>query len=325
MSQSIFYNIAKKCEYPGESSFWSKMNFFFSQAMVLYGKILYKKIKKSFPGKQLLLITSKSAGDCVFYGSFKKYLLDYIDKTDSETVLICTAENVRLYKAMNIPNIYPIPMYKLVAIAMAYKYYGREEIDMINAYSICVFDYGYGQNNILKPERPDFVCDEDKIPLILTNIGCTPGRTVILAPYEKTISAEKTAKIPVKIFWEELANALLERGFDVCTNCAGGDAEPPVLGTKRIFPDIGECDALVQSAGAAVVLRSGFADFAAMTGGNLTVLYPSRDFWKKFRLWNTEDFDNHFEIIYENGIEDAKYRKNLIEKIIKQVEYAKTD
>lgn len=316
------HKFAKKCELPEGSAFWSFMNFFFCQFMILYGSRVYKRIKKEFPDKQLIFIASKDAGDVVFYSYFKDYMFQLLKKNESDTILVCTNSNVNSYKALNISNIYPIPMPEVAALSMAYHYYGSEKMDLVNAYSWCLFDYGNIQNKDIKPQHPKFSVNKENLLSALSDIGCIPGKTVILAPYEQQITVEHEL-VPVWQFWSELAEALKNEGFNVCTNCRGDQSEPPIDGTKHIFPRFGDCEELISLAGYSIILRSGFADFTAMTDGTVIVLYPSARFWNKYRIWNSCDISNHHEIIYQGSIEDEAYRKKLIDEIVRKVQYEK--
>lgn len=319
-SGSIPYIIAKKCEHPGKSTLWNSMNFFFCQVMVRYGIHIYKKVEAEFPDKQLFLIPTKDAGDFVHFSYFKNYMLDHLHIKEDKMMLICAESSMPSCRALNLSAVYPMPMSKLSALSMAYHYYGREKMKLTNAYVMCLFDYGNMQNESIKPCLPKFAFKRENVLLALSDIGCAAGKTVVLAPYEQAITAEKE-QIPVSVFWEELAEGLKSEGFDVCTNCAGPPKEPPVRGTKRIFPLLQECEGLVETAGTAIVLRSGFADFAAMTQGKFIVLYPSKNYMDRYKLWNSRDLKSHYDIVYEGAIETKEYRKELIEKIIGMVKH----
>lgn len=307
---------------PGKSRFWHFMNFFFCQLMILFGFQIYKKIRKEFPDKHLFFVPSKSVGDVLFYCYFKDYMFDYFGSDESKTILIWANENSNACKTFQISNVYPISMPKLAALQMAYNYYGTEKMDLVNAYSWCLFDYGNIQNKNIRPHHQALPDCREKLLSQLSDIDCVPGRTVVLSPYEQTLSAYQEC-VPELSFWSELAEALKNEGFSVCTNCRGDEKEPPISGTKQIFPRLNECEELVTLAGAAVILRSGFADFAAMSPVSLIILYPSARFWNYFKLWSAEDVSNHHDIIYKGSIEDTEYRRELINEIIKLVNHEK--
>lgn len=312
----LIYNFAKKCEIPGKSKFWNFMNFFFCQGMILYGMRIYKKIKKEFPDKKLIFIPSKSIGDVLFYCYFKDYMYDFIASNENDTILIWENDLSNVCKAFQISNVYHIPILKLAALQMAHHYYGTSKMDLSSVFAWCVFDYGNIKNKNIRPHLPELPDCKEKLLGQLSDIGCVSGQTVVLSPYEQTLTAYNEC-IPTMLFWSELAEALQKEGFCVSTNCRGDEKEPPIPGTSHIFPRLDECEELVTLAGAAVILRSGFADFTAMSSATMVVLYPSTQYWNYFKLWGTENFPNHNEIIYKGEFDDMEYRRELINEIIK--------
>ena len=285
---SILFTFAKRCENPGDSRFWGVMNFFFCQAMIALGVRIYKKIKVSYPEKQFILISANSAGDVVQYGYFKDYLLEYIGRSENETVLLCSHNAARAVSAIGVADYDELSAFQIAAISMACHYYGREKLDVVQSFDILLFDYGMAGEGKAVPKQLKLSFDQEKIVKDLEMAGVEKemlGHTVILSPYERSLSCSGK-KVPDISFWEELTTALKSAGYNVCTNCSGGESEPPIAGTNRVFPSFGECAEMIAQAGAAIVLRSGFADFAALTCGTLVVLFPTEQFWNEFRLWN---------------------------------------
>ena len=319
----VIYKFAKKCENP-QGRFWHTMNFFFCQAMVIYGMNCYRKVKKQNPDKHLMLMPANSAGDILVYSYFKKYMLQRLNKSEEETLLLCSEYNKRPSMACGIKNACFLPMPQIAAISMALNYYGTDRMELTDTHKWCIFDYGNIQNPDIVPVRPAFACNPEKTAETLNKIGCVPGKTIVLSPYEQTLTLHKLPK-PVPEFWTELSQAFKERGFCVCTNCRGDEKEPAVKGTEAVFPAFGECEELVSVAGGAVIIRSGFADFTAMTRGAVVVLYPDKDFFGNFRIWLTEKYGNHYEFIYENDLGDAVYRKKVIDSIVEKISDEKTD
>ena len=66
-------------------------------------------------------------------------------------------------------------------------------------------------------------------------------------------------------------------------------------------------------------MRSGFADYVSFSLANIITLYPSEKLWRMFRIWNTVDFKNHYEIIYQDDISDRVYRAELITQIVEVI------
>ncbi len=321
MREDIIYLFAKKCERP-EGHFWNFMNFFFCQVMVLYGLRSYRQLKKKFPDKQLLLIPSGSAGDFVLYSYYRHYLLRDLNKEEKETVLICAECNRASCQANGLVNAHFLPMSQIAALSMAFHYYGSNQIQITDAYRWCLFDYGNIQNPEVVPIVTKFDGDMSHLVANLEKIGCQKGNTVILSPYEQSITASGEQK-PVRDFWLELAQMLKNQGLCVCTNCKGDAKEPPIEGTASIYPALNECEALVDIAGGAVILRSGFADFTAMSKGTTIVLYPSDVFYLKHKLWNDGSFNNHYELIYQGRMKEQTDRKKMIAEIVEKLKNEK--
>ena len=321
---SPLYRIAKKCEMPGDNAFWKCVNFFFCQAMILYGAQIYKGLKKKFPEKKLCLFPTNSMGDAVVYGRFENYFLQYIGKREDETVLVCSDYLAGSLQTVGIKDIYPLSIRKIAPLVMANHFYGEDKIDLSAITGALIFDYESILDKSLKPCLLRFEFDSDKIQQDLLDAGCTPGRTVVLSPYENSMS-QWGEQIPISEFWVELSEALKAAGFDVCTNCAGGEKEPPVEGTAKVYPKLSEAQEFIAQAGAAVVIRSGFTDYAAMTDGALITLYSSESYWKLFKLSGDKAIHGHHEIIYKGSVDDDGYRKTLISQIVGFIKDEKID
>lgn len=315
------YHIAKKCENPGDSRFWRFLNFFFCQAMILYGTALYKKIREDIPDKTLVLLSVNSIGDVMMYGYFKDYLHRYIGTED--TVLVCSENASRPLKAIGVRSLYPLGRGQIAAVGMASHYYGRSKLDIVPTLGIDILDHRNITNKELRPHPPAFEFESEAIDRQLAEAECSAGKTVVLSPYANT-PQQIGETCPGPDFWQELAEALKAAGYCVCTNCAGGEAEPPVPGTKQVFPKFGECEELISRAGAAVVFRSGFADFVAMTRGTLVTLFPSAAFWNRFRLGGDE-IENHYELICDGPWEDKTYRSESVARIVGLIKNEKAD
>ncbi len=312
---------AKKCEVPGDSRFWRLLNFFFCQVMILYGTALYKKIRAKNPDKTLLLFSTNSAGDALMYGYFRDYLYRYIGS--EEVVHICSDYQSRPLEAIGARPLCPLGRGKIAALSMAAHFYGRDKIDIVTAYGTVIPDHRNITNKELRPHPPRFEFDSEAVDRQLAEAGCAAGKTVVLSPYANSLWDLGEKRVGPD-FWHELAEALKDAGYCVCTNGAGGEAEPPVPGTKRIFPKFGECEELVSRAGAAVVLRSGFADYVALTRGTLITLYPSVAYWNRFQL-GVEEIKNKHELICDGAWEDEEYRSELVTRIVGLIKNEKAD
>ena len=251
---SIAYRIAKKCEWPDkDNAFWDIVNLVFCQMMILRGIGVAKKIRKEYPDKKLVLFPTNSTGDVVFFGRLKQYLYEYIQINEEDTLLICSTYLSKPMRGIGITNTLPINGNDVAALSMTVHFYGEQRTGISQTYAFTCGDFA---NIQIKPNQLHFDRDPERVSRELKNAKCHAGNTVVLSPYENTASTSGERPLCMD-FWSSLASAMKSEGFDVCTNCAGGDKEPPVPGTERVFPSYGDSMELVSQAGAAVAIRSG--------------------------------------------------------------------
>jgi hypothetical protein len=94
-----------------------------------------------------------------------------------------------------------------------------------------------------------------------------PDRTVIIAPYAKSVS-----NIPLS-FWEETVRRKIREGFRVLTNTVGG--EEPIAGTEAITIPITKMISATEQAGFFIGVRSGLCDVLITAKCNKTVIFPN--------------------------------------------------
>lgn len=143
--------------------------------------------------------------------------------------------------------------------------------------------------------------------------GIIKGKTVILAPYAKSILSVSI------VFWETLANMLRNNGYTVFTNC-GKDSELTIEGTKRILFPIEMANLVVEYAGFFVGLRSGLCDLISCSKCKKVIIYPK---WENDNtsIKDFYTFENikgciklkEYECEINSGREDAKKVVKLIQ------------
>ncbi len=92
------------------------------------------------------------------------------------------------------------------------------------------------------------------------------GRTVILAPYAKSVIGIG------EDYWKEKALEYSNKGFMVVTNVT--DNQQPIQGTMPFFCDIVEFPAAVEYAGYFVGIRSGLCDIIRSVNCHEEIIYP---------------------------------------------------
>jgi hypothetical protein len=123
-------------------------------------------------------------------------------------------------------------------------------------------------------DLPSSGSDPDATRAALVSNGLRPGRTVILAPYARSLVHGHDEQ-----FWNSLAADLTARGYDVCTSGFGPE-EPAVAGTSLLQFPFSEAVQFVESAGFFVGLRSGLCDVISRATAVKVILYERAPWFK---------------------------------------------
>lgn len=123
-------------------------------------------------------------------------------------------------------------------------------------------------------------------------LGLREGKTVLIAPNANTVS-----KISDE-YWKNIADELISKGFDVCTNCDRNSE--PIEGTIGIFIPYSEVVDFLDRAGYFIGLRSGLCDIVSSTSAYMTVIYAT-------------EFDLKYFGLVQMGL-----RKDNIEEIVRE-------
>ncbi len=117
-----------------------------------------------------------------------------------------------------------------------------------------------------KETPPRFEEDQDMAERF-RDLRLIPGKTVILAPYSASANV-----IPLEE-WEDLAQALVEKGYSVATNC-GKIEERPIKGTAELRVEYKYVKAYLEYAGFFIGARSGFCDVVSSANCVMRILTP---------------------------------------------------
>lgn len=121
---------------------------------------------------------------------------------------------------------------------------------------------------------PSSGSDPAAAPAALLSNGLRPGRTVILAPYARSLVHGHDEQ-----FWNSLAADLTARGYDVCTSGFGPE-EPAVAGTVLLQFPFSQAVQFVESAGFFVGLRSGLCDVISPARAVKVILHERGPWFK---------------------------------------------
>jgi hypothetical protein len=123
-------------------------------------------------------------------------------------------------------------------------------------------------------DLPSSGSDPDAIRAALVSNGLRPGRTVILAPYARSLVHGHDEQ-----FWNALAAELTARGYDVCTSGFGPE-EPAVAGTALLQFPFAQAVQFVETAGFFVGLRSGLCDVISPARAVKVILHERGPWFK---------------------------------------------
>lgn len=296
--KSRFYNFLKKCEEPPKDNFfWSSVNLLFNMALIFLGRRI---IRKSFPRTDThhgyLINSTKNMGDlAVLY----RVIDEIIRINDFESLTIIADPMFKhCFEALKDENVIYLPFWKIMAMDKAVQVYAGEYPHIVMSTAWLFFGteeiYAHSPLKSLPCEiSPDDVAD-------IFSLNEMKGKTVILSPYEQTISYYGYPALP-KSFWSRLAEELKAHGYYVFTNCNGKD-EMPVAGTEQFFPKVKDLAGAVQYAGYCVSIRSGFTDWVSSAKlKKEVVLYPNRKYFEYYSIgviWKKIEL---FEYIYDDN------------------------
>lgn len=129
--------------------------------------------------------------------------------------------------------------------------------------------------------------DPETVRATLGSNGLRPGKTVILAPYARSLVHGHDEQ-----FWNSLAADLIARGYDVCTSGFGPE-EPPVAGTSLLQFSFSEAVQFVESAGFFIGLRSGLCDVISSAKAVKVILHERGPWFKTslFEMFSLGEMD----------------------------------
>lgn len=291
------------------------MNFLMCFSLSVYGKAVYRKLKKEYPNKAILLLPSRSAGDVFYLQYFFANILK-MQGIEEHILVLDDAGCFRAAKAIGYDNVVPVSMLKQKALLMYQRANHDKETDIYDCFPWCMFDLKSAKAapTVHSPSKQnkggkgtDKCANEPE-----------PG-AVIISPYENSLSANGYPLLP-PVFWNDLAQEFLSKGYPVYTNCSGNANEPLIPGTKQIFPEISKIQEIVERAGNCVMMRSGFTDYSDQAAANKVILFPNEDCRNMWSVFRTRDVNDCIEIVYEKYLNDYTA---LIQQICSYIENGK--
>jgi hypothetical protein len=287
------------------------------------GKAIYDDIRNRHPDKRLYFITFPGTGDIYLAGMYLRDQMEH-DGVDDGVLVIVGQNCRRVYDVLECDaEIAAVEVIKDHPAALDFGMFARlmgyEKLNICKlGHGNELLDTGFirGNSGLDLNEVYQLIAHsevkhtgievktEDSTQLFEAN-GLKEGNTVIVSPYAKCMTQ------PPEGFWEGLALALMEKGFDVCTNVAGN--EKPIQGTKGVMIQYSQVMDFVNRAGCFIGLRSGLCDILSGASAKKIILYgednrSGKDYHYNFcsleKMGLAED--NLYEIIL-----DADYRRTI--------------
>jgi hypothetical protein len=166
------------------------------------------------------------------------------------------------------------------------------------------FVFGFGDDVPRElPSRKDYGTEIDAL---FEKYGLRKGKTVVLSPYSNTLF-----DLPDDVL-AAIVEHCQERGFTVCTNCAG--TEKSVTGTVAVFFPLNQAIAFMDAAGYFVGVRSGLCDIISSSTCKKIILYEKDGLFYKssqyeyFSLAKMGLCDDAVEIEYRDDLKDECLR-----------------
>lgn len=249
----------------------------------------YLKIREKYPTKPIWLMHQPSLGDLFIFSLFLPEFMKAKKVSDCDCVLVVTKNSTK-----RLADILGFRHVEMIDLEDAYNnwlmmlrmmggglnvhnavYHGENKLfQTLVHYSRVSFrdsftKYVFQFPEEVEPIYPEFPKRHEHVLEQFIFHGLKPGKTVVISPY----AGHFEAKIS-EAQWTNLITRLKEKGYAVCTNCAGPN-EKPLPGTVAPFIDLQDCVEFVETAGAFIGVRSGFCDLVCMANCRKIVIYET--------------------------------------------------
>lgn len=298
----------------------SKENFEAEKEKVLQGSRILSEIKRKYENAVFFAVPIRANGDAYLSSVLaKRFLEKYPQK---KVVVICIGNfcaQIIQQDGIFAEVVEQEQMEKIIACVgfLGYEISGvRVFYPRAWHYSILFRLAGYKKINYLQLLAASVGCGElakrgDKSRNTVWTAGLKSPfhkESIILSPY-----ANSLPNFPIS-FWEQIAEGLQERGYNVYTN-SGSELEPVIKNTEKLFLPIREMIEMMNQVKAFISIRNGLCDVLAECGCQKIILYPEKGMEQGtvldcYSLNGMGLCDDAEEIVYTEGNE-----KMVLEKI----------
>ncbi|WP_298068261.1 hypothetical protein [uncultured Mailhella sp.] len=230
-----------------------------------------------------------SIGDIYIYG---QYLSDGVISTNQSTVfLVCGNACKTMAKECGFNNVIALNSEMITQVSKLKCILGDQQLSLeslhydyfppVSIMLASVYRNGITFDELLEKKKfhskynlskKIISPEEDQVESYCRKCGIEKGKSVLLAPYAKSVPAISS------VFWENLTVSLKRAGYKVFMN-KGGPSEMIIPGTIAITPPFSLLAEVIEYAGAIISLRSGICDICSYTTAKKIILYPKKQ-WK---------------------------------------------
>lgn len=259
------------------------------------GAVTFKRLCESEPGAIFIIVPTASFGDLLML----RPSLDLLAR-EEQVIVVAEARTKPACEALGYPRVEYVSQLDRIALVLFQERHRPERL--WNALPWYLFNIEEESRAFWTNHYPTMSASAERMTAIASAAHLVEGRSVVLSPYEQTITSNGYKSLP-REFWAKLAAELKARGYVVCTNCKGDATEPPIQGTVAVFPKLQDATALFDFAGHVIAIMSGIVDFTARSTAEVCCLYPDNDFYDK---WG-----GRFQTVHQGRFDEIVYVEYL--------------
>lgn len=284
--------------------------FFRTLADALKGMRLYREILKKY-GKDVHIFIVRGATGDVFLNGL--YLDEYVRKRRiRKFVLVGDAKGLgRIAALFGITDTVSLSFEEAEQLQQCYKffkcnnvtdlfmwqgslYFNRcqtrmhREFHFLDTYTYYIYGGMVGRQEWKKPVFQPLT---EELEERYRQAGLRKGKTIMIAPFAYSVK-----NLPAW-FWEEIADRLREKGYEVFASINTAVEVNPFGNMDSFFFPFEESEAVLQYCGNFIALRSGLCDIVSMVPCRQVILYPEEMEQLDYRVHRSDMKFSGFEVM----------------------------
>ena len=259
--------------------------------MVLRGLEIYGGLCREYGESVQIFLASGPLGDFYLLGIF---FHNYCRLHNVENyVIVGDSKGIgRISSFLELSSVCKLSAYDTASLAELWKFAGRDEGIRIKPLTIWQGDFRFNacilrQSSVFsfidtvrymifalpegaKPRYPKWEYNPKLAKELFQKNRLLRDKTVLLVPFSYSL-----ASLP-KVFWQELAAALINRGFVVAINAMGEGEKNFIEGTFTLSLSFSDVMNVMEHGAAVIGIRCGFFDITSQARCKRIVLYPPK-------------------------------------------------